>query len=486
MNPITLADVYKLGHRNQSPPGITRVYSNLTARASRVPGCEEVISFGGQYFRQKYLVEEMNAKFFGISADEACAKYKRRVDGVLGPNNVGTDHIRQLHGLGYMPLEFRALPEGTAVPLRVPILTIENTHDDFAWLTNYVETIMSNVMWMPCTSATTALGFRRTLDAAAKATGGDPAFVDWQGHDFSMRGLAGPEAAALSGAGHLLFFTGTDSLPAFDLIEDYYGVPEGYLIGGSVPATEHSVMCAGGEDDELATFSRLLDSYPEGILSVVSDTWDLWHVITDILPKLKDRIMARNGRLVIRPDSGVPEDIICGDPKARADSPASKGVVRLLAEIFGTTETPAGYKVLDTHIGCIYGDSITRDRAKDITYRLADNGFASTSTVLGIGSFTYQYVTRDTLGWAVKATWVKINGEGRDIYKTPKTDNGIKNSARGRLAVAKNEAGKLYLIEKATPEQEDASLLRPVWKDGKPIINEPYDIIRSRARLALA
>ena len=201
--------------------------------------------------------------------------------------------------------------------------------------------------------------------------------------------MSGPEAASLSGAGHLLYFTGTDTVPAIDLIEDYYGVPEGYLIGGSVAATEHSVMCAGGEMGELETFSRLLDLYPSGIVSVVSDTWDLWQVLTVILPQLKDRIMARNGKLVIRPDSGNPADILCGDPDAPAGSPASKGVVQLLWDIFGGTETSTGHRLLDTHIGSIYGDAITRERAHEITYRLAKNGFASANVVFGIGSYTY-------------------------------------------------------------------------------------------------
>jgi nicotinamide phosphoribosyltransferase len=337
---------------------------------------------------------------------------------------------------------------------------------------------------MPCTSATTAREIRKVLDTAQKKTGGPDWFVDWQGHDFSFRGMPGVEAAQLSGAGHLLFFTGTDTIPALDLIEDYYGVPEGYLLGGSVAATEHSVMCAGGEDNEGGTFDHLLDIYPEGILSVVSDTWDLWKVLTEILPARKERIQARNGKLVIRPDSGNPADIICGDPLAASD-PARRGVVQLLWDTFGGTTNAVGFKELNPHVGCIYGDSINRERAQEICERLAANGFASTNIVLGIGSYNYQYVTRDTYGFAMKATWVNIDGQGRAIFKTPKTDNGIKNSARGRLAVWKNQAPDgtgFVLIENATPEQEAASLLQPMWVDGKFIKTETFDVIRARAR----
>lgn len=232
-------------------------------------------------------------------------------------------------------------------------------------------------------------------------------------------------------------------------------------------------MCAGGEEDELTTYSRLLDLYPTGIVSVVSDTWDLWNVIENILPQLKDKIMSRDGRLVIRPDSGDPVDIICGTENPYDDGPASKGVVELLWEIFGGTINEKGYKVLDTHVGVIYGDSINYERADAITQGLIDKGFAP-QVVLGVGSFTYQHNTRDTFGMAMKATWVQIDGEGLDIFKAPKTDNGIKNSAKGRLAVfyrskpegLDNDPSNLYVVEGATASEEAASLIQPVWQDG--------------------
>jgi nicotinamide phosphoribosyltransferase len=483
-NPMTLIDFYKSDHRRHYPKNTTRVQANWTPRSSRIQGHKKVIFFGGQYFLQKYMMDDFRTGFFDLSVDYVAERYARRMNNSLGPNTIGTDHIRELHKLQYLPLQFNMIPEGTAVPLRVPMLTVENTHNDFGWLTNYFETIMSNVLWLPCTSATTAMNFRGVLEQAAINTGSPPEFVDWQGHDFSFRGLPGLEAAQLSGAAHLLFFNGTDTIPAIDFVEDWYGVPEGYFIGGSVAATEHSVMCAGGEDGELETFNRLLDLYPSGILSVVSDTWDLWNVITTILPQLKDRIMVRDGKLVIRPDSGDPANILCGDPSAAG--PANKGVVELLWDIFGGTKTAKGHRLLDSHIGSIYGDSITIERAQHIAERLAAKGFASANVVFGIGSFTYQYVTRDTYGFAMKATWVEIDGKGRSIYKTPKTDNGVKNSARGRLAVLRDTAGQLHLVEEATPAQEAASCLLPTWRDGQFQRRETYDLIRARARLNLA
>lgn len=482
-NPITLIDGYKIDHRRQYPPGTRYVYSNLTPRASRIEGQHSVVLLGLQYFLRRYLMEEMDAGFFERSRVEVIERYRARLDGYLGANQIGLEHIEALHALGYVPLRFCALPEGTPVPLRVPMLTVENTHPDFAWLPNYIETILCNVLWLPCTSATTAWRYRQLLDHYAALTGGDPAFVDWQGHDFSFRGLAGVEAAQLSGMGHLASFLGTDTIPALDLIEHYYGWMGGEPLGGSVPATEHSVMCAGGHDDELGTFRRLLELYPSGVVSVVSDTWDLWHALTNILPTLRDQIMARDGKLVIRPDSGDPVKILCGDPEAEPGTPAHQGVVALLWQVFGGTATAggAGYRQLDPHVGAIYGDSITYERARAICERLAANRFASTNVVLGIGSYTYQYVTRDTYGFAMKATSVDVNGERRDLFKRPVTDSGVKFSATGRLAVVEGK-GELTLIERATPEQEAASLLTPVWANGEFLREDHFNAIRHRLR----
>ena len=478
LNPITLIDGYKLDHRRQYPANTTRVYSNMTPRESRIPGVDRVVFFGLQHLIQNYLVDAFEP-FFAAPVSEVVEKYARRVNGYLGPNEIGTEHIAALHALGYLPLEIRAVPEGTRVPLRVPMFTIENTHPDFAWLVNYFETLQSSVLWKCCTSATNAYRLRTLLDDAARRTGSPLDFVPWQGHDFSFRGMCGPEDAARSGAGHLLCFTGTDTIPALDLVEECYGVPENYLLGGSVAATEHSVMCAGGEDSELETFNRLLDLYPSGIVSVVSDTWDLWHVLTHIIPQIKNRVIARPGKLVIRPDSGNPADIVCGDPNAEPGSPAFKGVIELLWDTFGGTVTSTGHRLLDQHIGCIYGDSITYERAKEITDRLAEKGFASANMVFGVGSYTYQYVTRDTFGFAMKATWVEVDGKGRDIFKKPRTDNGVKNSAKGRLAVLDTDQD-IVLVSQATPEQEAQSLLRPVWRNGEFIVHESFDVIRER------
>jgi nicotinamide phosphoribosyltransferase len=233
--------------------------------------------------------------------------------------------------------------------------------------------------------------------------------------------------------------------------------------------------------NELASYARLLEQFPDGILSLVSDTFDLFKICAEILPQLKDKIMARNGKLVIRPDSGDPVDILCGTIVGPIDynftvTNAEIGVVELLWNVFGGTVNEKGYKVLDPHIGVIYGDSITLDRAEQICRRLEAKGFASTNVVLGIGSYTYNYNTRDSLGIAVKSTYCEVveNGffEKREIFKDPVTDDGTKKSARGLLCVKRNENGELYLKDRCTEEEErNESLLTTVFHNGSYIVD---------------
>lgn len=483
MNPILYIDGYKLDHRRQYPPGTEMVYANWTPRRSRVDGQAEVAFFGLQYALQKYFAREMQDGFFSHPRDAAVEKYKRRVDGYLGPEHgIDFSHIADLHRLGHIPLEFSCLPEGSRVPMRVPMFTVHNTHRDFAWCTNYFETLLSSALWLACTSATTAYRYRTLLNDAATRTGGPLGFVAYQGHDFSVRGMPGIEAAAISGAGHSLSFSGTDNLPALDLIDEYYGPIKGaeYAsdpIGVSVPATEHSVMCAGGRENEAETIGRVLDLYPTGIVSVVSDTWDLWHVLANILPlpEIRERILGRQGTYVTRPDSGDPALILCGNPTAQ-NPHERRGVIPMLYDIFGGVVNARGFKQLDPHVGSIYGDAITYEKAREIVERLEAQGFASTNCVLGIGSYTYQHVTRDTYGFALKTTWVCVNGEGRDIYKSPATDSGEKHSARGRLRVVIDSLTHKYALVDGS--KIGPSMLVPTWSNGMFLRRQTFKDVR--------
>lgn len=478
INPMLLADFYKVGHPFQYPEGTQYVYSNLTPRKSRLKGVEGMVFFGLQYFIKEIILGRFERDFFDRPLDEVMDSYKRRVQTSMGADLPSYQHIEDLWHLQYLPVRIKALPEGTVCPMRVPCMTIVNTLPEFYWVTNFIETILSAEIWQACTSATIAREYRKLLNRYAKETGMPAEFVQWQGHDFSFRGMSSLESAILSGMGHLLSFTGTDTIPAIDALEQYYGANADFeLIGGSVPATEHSVMCSGEKDGELATFERLITKiYPSGIVSIVSDTWDLWKVCKEFLPALKEKILARDGKVVIRPDSGDPVDIICGNPKGISDAD-QKGVVELLWDVFGGTVTNEGFRVLDPHIGAIYGDSINLARAEEICERLKAKGFAS-QVVFGIGSYTYQYNTRDTFGTAMKATHVTINGEGLNIFKSPVTDDGTKISAKGLLRVEKGPEG-LILIDQVDWDQEAGGELKTVFEDGKLVSEQTLSGIRS-------
>jgi len=494
--PTLLCDFYKVSHREQYPAGTEVVYSTWTPRSGKHSSdIKKVTAFGFQGFVKEFLIEFFDEAFFNRSKEEIVAEYSRIIKHCLFVQKPYTKHIEDLHDLGYLPLLIKSLDEGTQVPFRVPMLTVENTDPRFFWLTNYFETLASNNLWKPATSASTAMVYRKVLDKYSLETTGSTMGVEFQGHDFSMRGMSGVEDAARTGVGHLLSFVGTDTIPAIQYAEQYYGADvEKELVGCSVNATEHSVMCASGKGDEYETYRRLVeDTYPTGIISIVSDTWDLWHVITDTLPKLKDSIMARDGgpdsldKVVIRPDSGDPADIICGNPQAiflyGKPSPASKGVVELLWETFGGTTNEQGYKVLDSHIGAIYGDAITVERCIDICERLKSKGFASTNVVFGIGSYTYQYNTRDTLGFAMKSTSVTVDGVQRAIFKDPITDDGTKKSAVGRVKVKQDVHRVLCVIdEEDTFDIVGPDLLTPLFLDGKLLKETTLSEIKERMK----
>jgi nicotinamide phosphoribosyltransferase len=532
LNPLHACDFYKTGHRQQYPKGTTLVYSNFTARSNKLSNLPDnnthIVFFGLQYFCKDFLQDAWSDQFFSKDKDTVVAEYKRRMDHSLGKDSIPVDHIEALHELGYLPIEIRALPEGTLVPMKVPCFTIHNTLDEFFWLTNYLESVMSAYLWKASVSATTANWYRQTLNKYAEETGGSKDFVPFQGHDFSFRGMSGPQDAALSGAGHLLSFVGTDTVLSIDLLEQFYGANcETELVGCSVPATEHSVMTFNGQDGEEALFDHLISHvYPKGIVSIVSDSFDFWKVLTTYLPNLKGKIMERDGKVVIRPDSGDPVKIICGtayklSDKAEADAahlekiayagfetfehkglyytlnavkkhdqgykchpaqveptPEMKGAVQCLWEVFGGKLNTMGFKELDSHIGLIYGDSITPSRAISILNGLKAKGFVSTNVVFGIGSFTYQYCTRDTYGFAVKATFGVVDEKSKEIYKDPKTGDGLKKSAKGILAVREVD-GVLTLFDQQL-DGEVESLLVPVFSDGNILVDHKLSEIRAR------
>lgn len=512
---ILATDGYKLGHHWQYPKGTEMVYSNWTPRSNKYfpEATEGSVVFGIQYMVKEYLIKQFNENFFNLSEEEAVNQFKSRVGSFVGLDNVGYEHIAALHKLGYLPIEIKALPEGSICPIRVPMMTIKNTLPEFFWLTNYLETLISCVLWMPCTSATSARLYKKELARHARKTG-FPAEValGFLCHDFSMRGMAGIESAIISGMAHMTSFCGSETIPAIRAVEEYYNADASKeLVAATVPATEHSVMCAGGKEDELGTFRRLINEvYPSGFVSIVSDTWDFWQVIESYLPKLKKEIMARDGRVVIRPDSGDPVDIICGlrtnphfttriregkyeccfsphyddAPFVEVTEGQYYGAYYMLGKIFGWNTTTNNYRYPSTKIGLLYGDSITLERQRDIYTRLESANLAACNLVLGVGSYTYQFKSRDSLGFAVKATACKINGELKEIFKQPKTDDGTKNSLKGLIAVYEKDG--TYVAKDCVSEAEEmAGALEPVFVNGQLVRDYSLQEIRNRVNSTL-
>lgn len=532
-----LLDGYKIYHPFAYKPGCTHVHSNFTCRFnthSNIPNNAHTVFVGLQYFILEVLVDRWNKTFFNVDKEEAVEEYARVTSAMLG-GPIDTTHIGDLHDIGYLPLEIKALPEGSLVPYGVPCLTITNTMEGFGWVTNSIETVLSSELWGICTSATTAYAYRKRFEQSPLPKEG----IGFMGHDFSYRGMFGTQAASMSGFGHLCSFFGSDTIPAALFAEKYYGADiSGELVFASVPATEHSVMCSYGPEGEIGSLEHLMTEVtPSGILSIVSDTWDFWKLVTEYLPALKDKIMAREGTLVIRPDSGDPVRILCGyqvlpepaqmhegswvydhEDVVKGDHCVSlvkgewilfqreydqgpsiafyrkkviiaecevKGLVECLWDTFGgTVDESTGLKCLDTHIGAIYGDAITLERQDQILNRLEAKGFMP-SVVLGIGSYSYQMVTRDTHGSAVKATDLQFGaGNHVPIFKAPKTDTS-KTSAKGLLSVTKDENNQYALKQECTPEfeQSEENLLTTVFKNSKLVrrttLNEIREIINN-------
>lgn len=492
LNPLFCIDFYKVDHRRQYPEGTTEIYSNFTPRSVKkghnllADFDNQIVVFGIQAFIEEHLIEQWTRYFFRRSKRIAVGEYQDLIQKALGLRYFDCAHLEALHDLGYLPIRIKAIHEGLRVPLGVPVLTIVNTLPNFFWLTNYLETAISASLWKPMTSATIAFEFKRLLTKYALKTSSSLSHVPFQAHDFSFRGMSGIADAASSGAAHLTSFQGTDCVPSICYLNKYYQADEKVdICGVSVPATEHSVMTCEGEEGEFHTIKRLItEIYPEGIVSIVCDSYNFWETIHVHIKRLSALILHRPGKVVIRPDSGNPCDIICGDIMAESGSLAEKGALQLLWDIFGGTINAKGYKELDPHIGLIYGDAITVDRAQLILQIMQEKGFASSNIVFGVGSYSYQYVTRDTFGFAMKATSCVVNGERRAIFKDPITASASnkKKSAKGLLQVVfSNTKKNLDLIEDVSEIEEQRSFLTTVFENGH--LTDPTNLDEIRFNL---
>jgi nicotinamide phosphoribosyltransferase len=403
---------------------------------------------------------------------------------ILGYNPPGVEKkVRALADLGYWPISIKAAPEGSVIDVRNVLMTIRNTHKDFAWTVGFLESYLLKV-WNTSTVATSSLGFKRLFTKYAEETSDSLFLIPFQVHDFGYRGCSSEETAALSGMSHLVNFLGTDTVLAVKAAKEFYNAKE--PIGLSVPATEHSVMCAFGREHEIDAFRRMLSQNPTGIVSIVSDTYHLWNVLTNFAPKLKAEILGRpeGSKVVFRPDSGEPKLILCGNPAAPQGSPEWKGVIRLLDEVFGSTVNSKGYKELNPKVGTIYGDGMYFARIADILGTIKEMGYATTNLVIGVGGILLQQHNRDDLGFAIKATFAVVNGEERELFKDPITDPG-KRSHKGLMrldcvSTSLGSHGTYVTTDRINEVEEKQGLLREVYRDGKLLVETSFDEIRSR------
>lgn len=439
-NPLILTDVYKSGHMKMTPPGVMRIYSTYTARGSRIPGVDYSIFMGlADYLKG---LQRRWAPFFANKelAGQWVQEYAATMKGILGIE-VPTAPFYDLWKARRLPITIRSVKEGTRVPLRTPSFVMESTDPALYWLPQFLETDISNRIWKAINSATLSTERRKRDRKAIEISGGPMEMLDYLNHDFSYRGMSGLEDAIMSGIGHLVGSNGTDTIPAVVRVNELYKHAD--WVGRSVPATEHSTMEIDGEGLEFETFKRLLSQYP-GPISVVSDTWNLWRVVQQYLPRLGKDLTDRKAPLIIRPDSGDPVKILTGDPTG--SEPAERlGLVPYLLEIHehNVRYTTQGYRLLPQYLGTVYGDSMNPERCDLLNKQLLNQGICPTNTVRGIGSFTYEYQTRDSLGQAVKATQANVRGEERDIFKKPVTDSGEKHSNIGRVGLILGEDGSI-------------------------------------------
>jgi nicotinamide phosphoribosyltransferase len=405
-NPILLSDSYKVSHWKQYPPKTQKLFSYFESRGGMF---KETVFFGLQYVLKEYLIGQIITPSAIAEAEGYCREHLPQ--GTF--NYEGWDHIRRDHG-GCLPLSIHAQPEGTVLPTRTPLISVENTCPKCFWVTNYFETLLVQT-WYACTVATLSREIKKMLRGYRKATGSEEG-LDFGLHDFGFRGASSVETAAIGGAAHLVNFLGSDTMVALKLAREYYNARP--VPGFSVPAAEHSTITSWGRENEWAAYKNMLEQYPTGPVAVVSDSYDIYNACENLWGGvLKDIVMKRFGFVVVRPDSGDPVTVV-------------NKVLDILGARFGYTVNDKGYKVLDPHVRVIQGDGVNHASIDGILHTMQINKWAAENLTFGMGGALLQKVDRDTQKMAFKASHIIGEDFDRDVYKDPITDPG-KKSKRG-------------------------------------------------------
>ncbi len=467
MNLLLLSDSYKVSHYKQYPTGTTHIYSYFESRGGRF---DEVVFFGLQYLIKKYLTGKVVTR---RKIDEAAALYAPHFGNADLFNRAGWEYILEKHD-GRLPIEIKAVPEGTRVGTHNVLMTVENTDPNCFWLTNYLESLLVQT-WYGTTVATQSFKIKQLIIKALEETG-DPSLIDFKLHDFGFRGVSSVESAAIGGAAHLINFKGTDTVVALDFIERYYphppslqrgnsvGVPplEVKGMGNSIPAAEHSTITSWGRENEALAYENMLNQYPEGLVAVVSDSYNIYNACANIWGgTLKEKILNRKGTLVVRPDSGIPKDIVLE-------------IITILGEKFGFTTNEKGYKVLHPNIRVIQGDGVDYVSIGEILENLKNAGWSADNIAFGMGGALLQKLDRDTQKFAFKCSAARINGQEIEVYKDPITDQG-KKSKRGRLKLVQTQMGFITKNQ----HEEGKNCLVTVFKNGKVTKKYSFDECRN-------
>ena len=450
-NRLSLTDSYKISHSVQYPPGTTNVYSYFESRGGQFA---ETVFFGLQYILKEYLSDPLQP----WEVEDAQTLY----DAHLGPgifNRKGFDHILKDH-VGKWPLRIKAVPEGTVVPTGNVLMTVENTCPQCYWLTNFFETLLVQT-WYPSTVCGVSREMKRVILDALNKTG-DPALVNFKLHDFGCRGVSSMESARIGGMAHLVNFMGTDTVPGLVGARRYYNES---MAGFSIPAAEHSTITAWGRSGEREAFENMLVQYPTGLVAVVSDSYNIFDACSVLWGTvLRDKVLGRDGTLVVRPDSGVPHIVV---PQ----------ILDILGEKFGFTTNSKFYKVLDPHIRVIQGDGIDYEETKRILGAMMEKGWSADNVAFGMGGGLLQKLDRDTQKYAFKCSSIIRDGKEVDVYKQP-VGASWKASKKGRLGLIKWSNGSYV-----TMSDSKFNLLQTVYENGVLLKDQSFVDVRKRAAL---
>jgi len=454
-NLVLETDSYKFTHWKQYPPGTEYVYSYLESRGGMFG---QTVFFGLQYYLLRYLRGSV------VTAEDV-AEAQGFVDQHLGPgmfNRDGWMHIVERHG-GRLPVEIKAVEEGSIVDVSNVLMTIENTDPVCYWLPNYLETLLLKV-WYPITVATLSRAIRRVFLSALERSG-DPALIDFKLHDFGYRGVSSEETAGIGAAAHLINFKGTDTVAGIRILQEYYGSDQ--MEGFSVPAAEHSTITAWGREHETDAYRNMLHSFPKGIVAVVSDSYNVYDATEKLWGSaLREEVLHREGTLVVRPDSGNPREVVLK-------------VLAILGERFGYELNAKGYRVLNPHVRVIQGDGVNYWTIQDTLMAMNRAGWSADNITFGMGGALLQQLNRDTQKFAFKSSNVTVNGKDRDVFKDP-VEGHDKMSKRGRLALRRRD-GKWITERVDRGASAHGDLLRPVFRDGEILARYTVADIRERA-----